>query len=33
MALAQDGGKAHGEIAKMIPADKYAEITKELFLA
>ena len=33
LALAQDGGKAHGEIAKMIPADKYAEITKELFLA
>ena len=31
-ALAQDGGTAHGEIAKMIPADKYAEITKEMFL-
>jgi glycine cleavage system H lipoate-binding protein len=33
LALAQDGGKAHGEIAKQIPADKYVEITKEFFLA
>lgn len=33
LALAQDGGKAHGEIAKMIPAAKYAEIAKEFFLA
>jgi len=32
-ALAQDGGKAHGEIAKQLPADKYIEITKEFFLA
>jgi glycine cleavage system H protein len=33
LALAQDGGKAHGEIAKQLPADKYLEITKEFFLA
>ncbi len=33
MALAQDGGKVHGEIAKQLPADKYVEITKEFFLA
>jgi hypothetical protein len=33
MALAQDGGKAHAEIAKQLPADKYVEITKEFFLA
>ncbi len=33
MALAQDGGQAHAEIAKMVPAEKYAEITKEFFLA
>jgi len=32
LALAQDGGKAHAEIAKMVPAEKYAEITKEFFL-
>jgi glycine cleavage system H protein len=33
LALAQDGGKVHGEIAKQLPADKYVEITKEFFLA
>ena len=33
LALAQDGGTAHGEIAKQIPAEKYHEITKEFFLA
>jgi hypothetical protein len=33
LALAQDGGKAHDEIAKQLPADKYIEITKEFFLA
>ena len=33
LALAQDGGKAHGEIAQHLPADKYIEITKEFFLA
>ena len=33
MALAQDGGKAHGEISKQLPAEKYVEITKEFFLA
>jgi glycine cleavage system H protein len=33
LALAQDGGKAHGDIAKLLPADKYVEITKEFFLA
>jgi len=33
LALAQDGGKAHSEIAKQLPADKYVEITKEFFLA
>jgi hypothetical protein len=33
LAYAQDGGKAHTEIAKSIPADKYIEITKEFFLA
>jgi glycine cleavage system H lipoate-binding protein len=33
LALAQDGGRAHGEIAKHLPADKYIEITKEFFLA
>jgi glycine cleavage system H protein len=33
MALAQDGGKAHADVAKQIPADKYIEITKEFFLA
>ena len=33
LALAQDGGKAHGEIGKLLPADKYIEITKEFFLA
>jgi len=32
-ALAQDGGKAHGEISKQLPADKYVEITKEFFLS
>ena len=31
-ALAQDGGTAHGEIAKLLPQDKYVEITKEFFL-
>jgi glycine cleavage system H lipoate-binding protein len=33
LALAQDGGKAHDEIAKQLPADKYVEITKEFFLS
>jgi glycine cleavage system H lipoate-binding protein len=33
LALAQDGGKAHAEIAKQLPAAKYVEITKEFFLA
>jgi glycine cleavage system H lipoate-binding protein len=33
LALAQDGGKVHGEIAKQLPAEKYVEITKEFFLA
>lgn len=33
LVLAQDGGTAHGEIAKQLPADKYTEITKEFFLA
>jgi glycine cleavage system H lipoate-binding protein len=33
LALAQDGGKAHDEIAKQLPADKYVAITKEFFLA
>ena len=33
LALAQDGGKAHSELAKEIPADKYVAITKEFFLA
>jgi hypothetical protein len=33
LALAQDGGKAHGDIKSQIPADKYIEITKEFFLA
>ena len=33
LALAQDGGKAYGEIAKQLPAGKYVEITKEFFLA
>ena len=33
LALAQDGGKAHGEIAKQLPADKYIAITKEFFMA
>jgi glycine cleavage system H protein len=33
LALAQDGGTAHGSIAKHLPADKYVEITKEFFLA
>jgi glycine cleavage system H protein len=33
LALAQDGGKAHGDIKNQIPADKYIEITKEFFLA
>jgi len=32
LALAQDGGKAHGEISKQLPAGKYVEITKEFFL-
>ncbi len=32
LALVQDGGKAHGEIAKQLPADKYVEITREFFL-
>jgi glycine cleavage system H lipoate-binding protein len=32
LALAQDGGKAHSDIAKQIPAEKYIEITKEFFL-
>lgn len=31
--LAQDGGKAHSEIAKQLPAGKYIAITKEFFLA
>jgi glycine cleavage system H lipoate-binding protein len=33
LALAQDGGKAHDEIAKQLPADQYIEITKEFFLS
>ena len=33
LALAQDGGKAHGEIRKQLPAGKYVEITKAFFLA
>jgi glycine cleavage system H lipoate-binding protein len=33
LALAQDGGKASTEIAKQVPAEKFAEITKEFFLA
>jgi len=33
LALAQDGGKAHDEISKQLPADKYVEITKQFFLA
>ncbi len=33
LALAQDGGKAHGELAKHLPAGKYIEITKAFFLA
>jgi len=33
LALAQDGGKAHGDIKNQIPADKYIDITKEFFLA
>jgi hypothetical protein len=33
LTLAQDGGKAHADIAKQLPADKYVEITKEFFLA
>ncbi len=33
LALAQDGGKAHDDLAKEIPADKYIAITKEFFLA
>ena len=33
LALAQDGGKAHDELAKQLPADKYIAITKEFFLA
>jgi hypothetical protein len=33
LALAQDGGKAHGEIKNQLPADKYIAITKEFFLA
>lgn len=32
LALAQDGGRAHGEISKQLPVDKYIEITKEFFL-
>ena len=32
MALAQDGGTAHVEVAKMLPEGKYIEITKEFFL-
>jgi hypothetical protein len=32
LALAQDGGTAHGEIAKQLPAGQYVEITKEFFL-
>ncbi len=32
LALVQDGGRAHEEIAKQLPADKYVEITKEFFL-
>jgi glycine cleavage system H protein len=32
LALAQDGGKAHPEIAKQLPAGKYLEITKRFFL-
>jgi glycine cleavage system H protein len=32
LALAQDGGKARGDIAKQLPADKYVEITKKFFL-
>ena len=33
LALAQDGGLAHGSIKSHIPADKYVDITKEFFLA
>jgi glycine cleavage system H protein len=33
LALAQDGGKVHAEIAKQLPADQYVAITKEFFLA
>jgi len=33
LALAQDGGKAHDDIAKQLPADKYIAITKEFFMA
>ncbi len=33
LALAQDGGMVHGEIAKQLPDEKYVEITKEFFLA
>jgi glycine cleavage system H lipoate-binding protein len=33
LALAQDGGKAHEEIANLIPAEKHAAIAKEFFLA
>jgi len=31
-ALAQDGGKVHGEIVKQLPASQYIAITKEFFL-
>ena len=33
LALAQDGGTAHGDIKSHLPAGKYIEITKEFFLA
>jgi glycine cleavage system H protein len=33
LALAQDGGKVHDEIAKQLPADQYIAITKEFFMA
>jgi glycine cleavage system H lipoate-binding protein len=32
LALAQDGGKAHGEISKQLLGKKYVEVTKEFFL-
>lgn len=33
LALAQDGGKATVELARQLPAGKFAEIAKEFFLA